>query len=157
MSNIRVRDLPSSTGVLDSDNLIVSSQSTTYKLSVSDTKSILRSKISNVRTSDLETNYDVRSSDIGNILNISKTIASTITIPLSVSSTTNIGDDIQIINTSSTSSDVRILAESGVYIHSFGGHTDLIAQYNSCKIMKFSNTEWLITGDLYTSPSGTFE
>lgn len=156
MSSVRIRDLPDSTGVLSSDNLIISSSSTTYKASISETKSVFISQTSNTRGSSLETNYNITSSDISNIVNINKTIASTVTIPASVSNASNIGDYIDIINSSSTNSDVRILAETGIYIRSFGNHKDLVSQYQSCKATKFSATEWLLSGNLYTSPSGTF-
>ena len=106
-------------------------------------------------TSSTETNYDTSTSDIGTILNVNKSIVSTIKITTATSNGANVGDSIDVINTSSVQ-DVRILAQSGVYIRSMGNHLDLTRQYSVGKITKFSSNEWMLTGDFFTSPSGTF-
>jgi len=155
MSSTRVKDLPASTGVLSSDNLIVSSDNLTYKLSISDIKKEFRSKQISSRTSAAETNYNLQTVDIGNMLNIGKLSHSTVKITSSLSNSSNIGDYIEIINTS-PSFDVRVVGDSGVLIRSNGNHTDLTTQYSSGKITKFDTNQWILTGDFFTSPSGTF-
>lgn len=155
MSSIRIKNLPASTGVLTTDNVIVSSNDLSYKLPISDMKKEFNKQSSTSLTSSTETNYDTSTSDIGTILNVNKSIASTIKITTATSNGANVGDSIDVINTSSLQ-DVRILAQSGVYIRSMGNHLDLTRQYSVGKITKFSSSEWMLTGDFFTSPSGTF-
>jgi len=155
MSSIRIKNLPASTGVLTTDNVIVSSNDLSYKLPISDMKKEFNKQSSTSLTSSTETNYDTSTSDIGTILNVNKSIVSTIKITTATSNGANIGDSIDVINTSSLQ-DVRILAQSGVYIRSMGNHLDLTRQYSVGKITKFSSNEWMLTGDFFTSPSGTF-
>ena len=155
MSSIRVKNLPVSTGVLNTDNLIVSSDNLTYKLPVSDLKKQLIKQTSNSRTIATELNYDTTADDINNIINVNKSVPCTVTITSAASTIANIGDHIDVFNTSSTS-DVRILSPSGVYIRSMNNHVDLTRQYSVGKITKFSSNEWMLTGDFFTSPSGTF-
>ena len=155
MSSIRIKNLPASTGVLTTDNVIVSSNDLSYKLPISDMKKEFNKQSSTSLTSSTETNYDTSTSDIGTILNVNKSIVSTIKITTASSNGANIGDSIDVINTSSLQ-DVRILAQSGVYIRSMGNHLDLTRQYSVGKITKFSSNEWILTGDFFTSPSGTF-
>ena len=155
MSSIRIKNLPASTGVLNTDNVIVSSNDLSYKLPISDMKKEFNKQSSTSLTSSTETNYDTSTSDIGTILNVNKSIVSTIKITTATSNGANVGDSIDVINTSSLQ-DVRILAQSGVYIRSMGNHLDLTRQYSVGKITKFSSNEWMLTGDFFTSPSGTF-
>jgi hypothetical protein len=155
MSSIRIKNLPASTGVLTTDNVIVSSNDLSYKLPISDMKKEFNKQSSTSLTSSTETNYDTSTSDIGTILNVNKSIVSTIKITTATSNGANVGDSIDVINTSSVQ-DVRILAQSGVYIRSMGNHLDLTRQYSVGKITKFSSNEWMLTGDFFTSPSGTF-
>jgi hypothetical protein len=155
MSSIRIKNLPASTGVLTTDNVIVSSNDLSYKLPISDMKKEFNKQSSTSLTSSTETNYDTSTSDIGTILNVNKSIVSTIKITTATSNGANVGDSIDVINTSSLQ-DVRILAQSGVYIRSMGNHLDLTRQYSVGKITKFSSNEWMLTGDFFTSPSGTF-
>ena len=155
MSSIRIKNLPASTGVLTTDNVIVSSNDLSYKLPISDMKKEFNKQSSTSLTSSTETNYDTSTSDIGTILKVNKSIVSTIKITTATSNGANIGDSIDVINTSSLQ-DVRILAQSGVYIRSMGNHVDLTRQYGVGKITKFSSNEWMLTGDFFTSPSGTF-
>ncbi len=155
MSSIRVKNLPASTGVLNTDNLIVSSDDLTYKLPVSDLKKQLVKQTANSRTIATELNYDTTADDLNNIINVNKSVPSTVTITSAASTSANIGDYIEVFNTSSTS-DIRILAPSGVYIRSMNNHVDLTRQYSVGKITKFSSNEWMLTGDFFTSPSGTF-
>lgn len=155
MSSIRVKNLPVSTGVLNTDNLIVSSDNLTYKLPVADLKKQLVKQTTNSRTIATELNYDTIADDINNIINVNKSVPCTVTITSAASTSANIGDYIEVFNTSSTS-DVRILSPSGVYIRSMNNHVDLTRQYSVGKITKFSSNEWMLTGDFFTSPSGTF-
>lgn len=155
MSSIRIKNLPASTGVLTTDNVIVSSNDLSYKLPISDMKKEFNKQSSTSLTSSTETNYDTSTSDIGTILNVNKSIVSTITITTTANNSANIGECIDVINTSALQ-DVRILAQSGVNIRSEGNHTDLTRQYSVGKITKFSGNEWMLTGDFFTSPSGTF-
>tara|TARA_B100001778_G_scaffold92184_1_gene75276 strand:- start:43121 stop:43588 length:468 start_codon:yes stop_codon:yes gene_type:complete len=155
MSSIRIKNLPASTGVLNTDNLIVSSDDLTYKLPVSGIKKQLIKQTTNLRAVATELNYDTTANDINNIINVNKSVPSTVTITSAASTSANIGDHIDVFNTSSTS-DVRILSPSGVYIRSMGNHVDLTRQYGVGKITKFSSNEWMLTGDFFTSPSGTF-
>ena len=127
MSSIRINNLPASTGVLTTDNVIVSSNDLSYKLPISDMKKEFNKQSSTSLTSSTETNYDTSTSDIGTILNVNKSIVSTIKITTASSNGANIGDSIDVINTSSLQ-DVRILAQSGVYIRSMGNHLDLTRQ-----------------------------
>ena len=155
MSSVRVKNLPASTGVLNADNPIVSSDDLTYKLPVSGIKKELVKQTANSRAIATELNYDTTADDLNNIINVNKSVPSTVTITSAASTSANIGDYIEVFNTSSTS-DVRILSPSGVYIRSMNNHVDLTRQYSVGKITKFSSNEWMLTGDFFTSPSGTF-
>ena len=155
MSSIRIKNLPASTGVLNTDNAILSSDDLTYKLSISGMKQEFRKQTTTTKTSAAEANYNLASTDIGNILNINKTAHSTVKVTSAISSAANIGDYVDVINTNA-SFDVRFIADSGVSIRSRGGHTDLVDQYSSGRVTKFDTNQWLLTGDLFTSPSGAF-
>lgn len=155
MSSTKIKDLPTSTGVLSSDNLIVSSNDLTYKLSLTDTKQEFRKQSVNNRTSSAESSYSILSSDLGAIINVNKIAHTRVTIPTNVSNAANIGDYIDIVNMSATN-DVRLTPGSGIYLRSAGGHTDLTEQYAVGRATKLNSTDWILTGDFFTSPSGTF-
>jgi len=155
MSSIRIKNLPASTGVLNTDNLIISSDDLSYRLSISDMEKELRKQTVTTKTSAVEPNYDLASTDIGNIVNINKAAHSTVKVTSALSSAANMGDYVDVINTNSLV-DVRFIADSGVSIRSRGGHTDLVDQYSSGRVTKFDTNQWLLTGDLFTSPSGAF-
>lgn len=153
-SFIRIKDLPASTGVALSDTLLASSATTTYNLSISDLDKELRKKTVNTRSTSSESNYAFQTTDIDNIVVFNKLAVSTASLSKSVSDTANTGDTIDIVKT--TDQALRISASSGVSIISVGNHTDLIEKNSYSQLIKINDNQWLLTGYLFTAPSGTF-
>lgn len=153
-SFIRIKDLPASTGVALSDTLLASSATTTYNLSISDLDKELRKKTVNTRSTSSETNYEFQTTDIGNIVVFNKLAPSTATISQSLSTNTNIGETINIVKISNQP--LRILPSSGIAAISFGNHVDLVETNTFGQLTKISNNTWLLYGNFFTAPSGTF-
>lgn len=153
MSSIRIKNLPSATGVLSSDNFIVSSEDLTYKLPLSDIKNEITQTSVNTQSGG-NANYDIQTSDLRNVLVIDKSFDSTVTITNSLNSSATIGDKIDIVKMSV--GELRILAASGINIISQNNLTDVRSYYVSCSLQKLTTSNWLLSGDLYISPSGSF-
>jgi len=153
MSSIRIKNLPDPTGILYSDNFILSSDDLSYKISLSGIKNEITSPSVNTQSGG-NSNYNIQLSDLRNTLVIDKSFDSTITITSGINDSCAVGEKIDVIKMSI--GELRVVADSGINIVSQNNLTDIESYHTRCSLQKISSSNWLLSGDLYSAPSGSF-